>query len=70
MERVLDDAADHLRREVGEPRSEGRGEGFEVVALVAAAQELAVASESRSNAPPPRLGDRRYQISFGRSRGC
>ena len=34
VERVLDDAADHLRREVGEPRSEGRGEGVEVVALV------------------------------------
>ena len=34
MERVLDDAADHLRREVGELRGEGRGEGVEVVALV------------------------------------
>ena len=34
MERVLDDAADHLRREVGEPRRKGRGEGVEVDALV------------------------------------
>ena len=34
MERVLDDAADHLRREVGEFWGEGRGEGVEVVALV------------------------------------
>ena len=35
MERVLDDAADQLRREeVGEFRGEGRGEGVEVGALV------------------------------------
>ena len=34
MERVLDDAADKLLREVGELRSEGRGKGVEVVALV------------------------------------
>ena len=33
----------------------------DVDARDAAAQELAVASESRSNAPPPRLGDRRYR---------
>ena len=37
MERVLDDAADQLRREeVGEFRGEGRGEGVEVGALVGA----------------------------------
>ena len=35
VERVLDDAADQLRREeVGELRGEGRGEGGEVGALV------------------------------------
>ena len=35
VERVLDDAADQLRREeVGEFRGEGRGEGVEVGALV------------------------------------
>ena len=34
VERVLDDAADQLLREVGELRSEGRGKGVEVVALV------------------------------------
>ena len=35
MERVLDDAADQLRREeMGEFRGKGRGEGVEVVALV------------------------------------
>ena len=35
VERVLDDAADQLRREeVGELRGEGRGEGVEVGALV------------------------------------
>ena len=33
----------------------------DVDARDAAAQELAVASESRSNAPPPRLADRRYR---------
>ncbi len=34
VERVLDDAADQLRREeVGELRGEGRGEGVEVGAL-------------------------------------
>ena len=35
VERVLDDAADELRREeVGEFRGEGRGDGVEVGALV------------------------------------
>ena len=35
VERVLDDAADHLRREeVGELRGEGRDEGLEVSAFV------------------------------------
>ena len=35
VERVLDDAADQLRREeVGELRGEGRGDGVEVGALV------------------------------------
>ena len=35
VERVLDDAADHLRREeVGELRGEGRDEGVEVALLV------------------------------------
>ena len=35
MERVLDDMADHLRREeVGELRGEGRDEGVEVSAFV------------------------------------
>ena len=36
VEGVLGDAADHLRREVGEMRGECSGDGVEMVALVAA----------------------------------
>ena len=41
--------------------------GFELVdARDAAAQELAVATDSRSNAPPPRLGRKSTAISMRR----
>ena len=59
MERVLDDAADHLRREVGEFRSEGRGEGVEVVALV-----LSEAAR-RDHFPDVRVGPARGEGGAG-----
>ena len=58
VERVLDDAADELRREdVGEFGGERRGDGVEVVALVsleaAGGPDLSYVRNARSRAPVP-----------------
>jgi hypothetical protein len=57
VERVLDDVADHLRREeVGEFRGKGRGEGVEVSAFVLSDAARRADFPNVSAGPPPRVG--------------